>query len=525
MAATLRLLIDAAGAETGASRFEGAAGRVTRAAKTAGGAVAGGSGSLDKSFRDADLALTRLEGNVKTIGTTMGTHTTATTKATAAQNAFGRALDVGGNFAKGFLTALAIGPIVAIGSAMANAALQALDFGDAMENSADKARRLADEARGVHDSLKRMALMSETQARFSGIPGLFENNPLASAENRLSDARKLMLNLADTFDPHNSDSYFTNDAQKRALRAFGVSDKDSLTGVSQAQTAMAQVIRQQQAVVADLRAQEEARRAAERAASRSPAASSAVIAAGPGAGIPYGGGFGMSPQVARALYEGRMRGAGADMQFQPWWGADDAALYAGPAGVGMGRLPADPLRQFLAQNRAPGYAPPAVPGYIASFGSSGEMQGPPPSDEMLDQWRAAEEAAVNVGSTFANSMERALLAADDLGDGLRNVFASVLQAIMHEAFTKPLAQEAISVAGAFFGVPGAGAAGAAAGAGASGAYGSSYGGGGGGGSSSIQGGGGGGNVFITVHAADADSFRKSGAQIAADFKRGLRRAA
>lgn len=261
---------------------------------------------------------------------------------------------------------------------------------------------------------------------------------------------------------------------------------------------------------------------------------------------PMGGGAldAMIASERARLYEGQLRGPGATFdQGAQWATADTAALYAGPAGIGMGTLQADPLRQFLAQNQAPRYTPATMPSWMAGYSDgSGAMQGPPMSEEMVAQQQAVEDLGDSISSTLSTT----LAYADSWGGAMRGIFASVFSGILQDAVIKPTGQ-AIAAAllaenghafsggnvlpfanGGVVGGPtyfpmAGGRTGLMGEAGpeavmplARGAD----------GKLGVKAAGGGGvNITFNVQAADAGSFRRSFPQLAADMRRAMGRAA
>lgn len=531
MVATLRLNLDASGAATGAAQFEQATARVQRSAVQAAGAVGrGGTGgrSLEAAFRDADLAMSRAEARVKAMDVSLVKQAASTDKATQAQRAFGRALDVGGNFAKGFATALAIAPVVAIGSALASAAIEALGFGDGMDKAAEQAKKLASEADSVRESVARLNAEMVLAARY---PGAFGGDAADMARGRLGQIQNLAGSMQEALSGGTRE---ISSEQREALAALGVNlSKPSFATQPTLYDAIGALSREADRVRADI-ARMQAEAALAKAAARETASP-------------------LSSFDIAALIEGTPRAP--RRPFEMLATADEASLYAGAAGIGMGPLGRDQLSVFLASNPEPRYAP-DMAGYqawqagigFAGYSDGGGEQFGPPAAEAEEQLRVLDEAqrsAANVGSTFANSMEQALLSAQDLGDGLQGVFRATLAAIFHELVTEKIATEVSTVAlaalvkdgGAFAGghlVPMAsggivsaptyfplaggkvglmGEAGAEAvmplARGADGKLGVK------------SAGGGAPTIIFNVQATDAASFRKSGPQIMSDLRRAL----
>lgn len=554
---TLELAIDARRAIDGQRQFEQAVGGVQRAATGAGGAVDRMGAQLKQIERSAGQGV---EGAKALSAAMSGTSTAAQglTRAvegqTAAQKTLQRAFDVTGNFAKGFVTALAITPVVALGTALAGAATHLLDFGSAANEAEDRLRALRQEQEAMTAAILDANVAQSSAVLYGGRGDLTRQAAaiLAQQGDVEVQIRRLLggagsINL-DLFQAVTGNSLTGKQVKEYEARARAENVRRRLADGPDFERVSAELTRAEALpLLLDAQAALDSKIDSLRDSIKAKADSERPVATQ----LQYGGS--LPPWMTSTTMLALASARSYRDPMQPWAYSDEAALLAGSPGIGMGQLAADPLRQFLATNRAPvdsgaglSYAQGLTWSALLRVQARQQLDGEQNAAASLAD---AERSAWRVGSTLAQSLENAVFYAEDFGDALRGVFTATLQAIISETITRDLSQQFATTALSFFAANGAAFSGGNVQPFASGGV------VGGptyfpmsGGKVGLMGeagpeavmpltrgpdgklgvrsaGGGGGNVYITVNAADADSFRRSGAQIAADIRRGLRRVA
>jgi hypothetical protein len=341
-----------------------------------------------------------------------GGFTAATERMSVAQRTLHRALDVGGNLVKGFLTSLAIAPVLALGSALATAALEMLGIGDAAEKAAPKVDKLKEAVDSLQESLTKLQVDERIRAALGQATG----GPSALTAQR--DAMQgLFTQIAQQSKPLSSD-------QSQLLAQMGLSYGGPGGGAFRPLD-VAEALRQLTDAIQSLDRQ--IAFVQKKPLTALPAASGMPFDIFPQAG-------GIPPSVMAA-----------------WMKAQTSTYHPAPGTLGgynvvpalEGLTPSDALGSFLSQNKAPGWDYAAQAQAYSQFlaaggvaGMSGVSMGPPVPDEVKAQQEAEKRAALETATAWTSAGEQAIDSALLFGETTQQIFrqleVSLAQALIHE---------------------------------------------------------------------------------------------
>jgi hypothetical protein len=559
---TVYLAIDARKAQDGARDFEGAMGRSAAAAKRVDDVMP----QLVKKFSltadEAAKVRTRLlaqDSAMERVAQTATRTGRSFDVMSKAQGTLNKALDVGGNLAKGFLTSLAISPVLALGSALATAALNMVGFGDASDKAAASQDRATEAQKRFNDQLDRTL---EYQRRQQRIPSSDEVRREATIR-QLRELEQSLGGSANAYTPTGQAGKLLGplglDASGLPTRRFETTKTDGLFGGFTPASFEDRVANVDLIRLIDARADAlEKEAAAAESVQKSVTAATARTAASGGrtypggeaalAGLGYGGVDGPSLSSQIAGYNAR-NASPFTLSERRAFDEIRAGRGGGFAGTGQAALlgldvPGQSGGDLVSQINAYNRANPAGARAASRFG--GEPIQRAVADEIVTD-DALDRFNDQVADGFSDAITRGLLSGD-VASAIQSIGNQIAATVVQESIAKPAASalsDAIGLASLFAAnghafdngslIPfanggivdkptqfsfGGGKRGIAGEAGTEAILPLSRGPNGKLGVESR----GGGAVTVIVNATDADSFRRSERQIAESMTRAMRRA-